>query len=229
MPAGIKFRVKAFEVVPAGKKAFPPVELSIVNIPPTVVTLENVFNPPERVRLLNVEAVEEMVWVPVPLKTTVPVPGVNRFACPFQAVGEVEFMLIVAVLPSNDPCVSVTSPVNVCVTEPRSKVPAPLVAAMFKAPPLTLPAKVAVPALLPSVTGPVVVNPAIDWLNAAPANVIPPVPLVKVPVMDRSPPSVRRFAPGVNVPLMISGILSFKALGPARVIGPELTAIVMPP
>ena len=98
---------------------------------------------------------------PVPPKTTVPDPDVNRDPVPPQAVAVEELTFKVAEPPFKEPPVRVTFPEKVWVPEPRFSVPVPD-PLMVKAPPETLPAKVAVPALFDKVTAPVVVNPAID-------------------------------------------------------------------
>ena len=207
----------AVEPVLFGSDALAP--LKIVKVPPTVVGFANVFTPPERVRLLNVDGSVEIDWAPPP-KTTVPVDGLNTELVPPQ----VAFAFNVPEPPFNVPEVRVTLPVNVFGPEPRLRVPAPE-PAIVKAPPFIVPEIVAVPALLLRVTGPVVVNPAI-LCATAPERVNPPDPLVIVPVPPRirSPPRVKRFAPGVNVApvLIVSGMPSLKVLPAESVIVPPL-------
>ncbi len=93
-------------------------------------------------------------------------------------------------LPRSAPLVLVQAPVKVCVKPaPRFRVPPePL---NVKAPPLTLPVNVAVPAVLVMDTVPVVVKLPMLCV-AVPAIVTPPEPLVVPPLLIRLPFKVNK-------------------------------------
>ena len=88
--------------------------------------------------------------------------------------------------PFNVPAVRVQVPENECVN-PDPKFNVPPEPFIVRPAAETLPVNVAVPAVFVIETVPVVVKPAIDWVEAVPDIVIPPEPLVNVPEFVKLP------------------------------------------
>ena len=197
---------------------------AIERIPLIVLALVKVFAPlPERVRLLNVVAVAEIVWA-APPKFTVPVPALKTVPVPFQAVVLVAFSLSILEPPFNVPAVRVTIPVKVWVPVPRLSVPP--VPLMVSAAPLTLPVNVAVPpAVLVMETVPVVVKLPILCV-AVPASVTPPVVPLTVPLLLRSPFKVNKKVDIVKVaPLLIVSVPYWVTVAPRITEFPVVVAM----
>ena len=106
--------------------------------------------------------------------------------------------------------------------------PIPLI---VNVPPLTLPAKVAVPAVLVMETAPVVVKPAMLCATIVFAMTIDELPAVKVPpLLTKSPPRVNwRFAVASVAPLlMVRGTPALKTSAEFKVILPVFSMVTPP-